>query len=297
MMREYLPACYAIFATLGAGALIALYALEAQRASGARTARLAWAAAVCLAAAAAAVVAQFGRPAMVFAAFANPGSAIFRELVTLALGFLGAVLLAGLLVSGARISTTRAAAAAAAALGLLAALAVGSTLMMSWRPAWDTWTLVLPGAGYALLAASAAAAAFGSRQAQTDKDRAGPAMQAILRAEAAGMDAAEKPNVEKDDGALKLFAALSRGRAAALPALGIALYLAAIAMNDASRAAALQLLSDDLALLFWAGAVVIGILLPFALLRAGKRAALSGAAFLLAALGAGCWHAAAGSLG
>ena len=130
MMREYLPACYAIFATLGAGVLIALYALEAQRASGARTARLAWAAAVCLAAAAAAVVAQFGRPAMVFAAFANPDSAIFRELVTLALGFLGAVLLAGLLVSGARISTTRAAAAAAAALGLLAALAVGSTLMM-----------------------------------------------------------------------------------------------------------------------------------------------------------------------
>ena len=114
MMREYLPACYADFATLGAGALIALYALEAQRASGARTARLAWAAAVCLAAAAAAVVAQFGRPAMVFAAFANPGSAIFRELVTLALGFLGAVLLAGLLVSGARISKTRAAAALAA---------------------------------------------------------------------------------------------------------------------------------------------------------------------------------------
>ena len=52
-----------------------------------------------------------------------------------------------------------------------------------------------------------------------------------------------------------------------------------------------------MALLFWAGAVAAGILLPLALLRAGKRAALSGAVFLLAALGAGCWHAAAGRLG
>ena len=306
MMREYLPACYAIFACAGAGCLLGVCAGEWKGARAVRLARTAVLAAILIALGTAAVVSQFGRPAMVFAAFANTGSAIFRELVTLSLGLIGAVLYAGLLASGAKAATTKRAASAAALLALLMALAVGSTLVMSWRPAWNTWTLVLPSFGFALFAGAAAASALAALERMTLESAKGPAFAAILKAEAkTEASVRSKINDRNKDGCVspcRLLSGLGEWFAL-LPVIGAAIYSVVIAVSGAADAVS-RLYTGDASLVVWGGALFLGILIPAIALRIAKTArsastafVLASLAFLLISLGAGAWHLALGSLG
>lgn len=101
------------------------------------------------------VVLSLGRPELVFAAFANPESVLFRELTA---GILLAVTLAGFVVSVLRGCTARCVRAWRIAAGLSAVLfaaAAASGFVMPWRAAWRSiWTAV-SFLGFALVMAGA----------------------------------------------------------------------------------------------------------------------------------------------
>ena len=151
-MTTILSSVHAFFAAAAAGCLLATAFGELRRAGTDRLTALTLAALAATLAAAAALVSQFGRPALLFSVFSNPGTAIFRELASLLLALLaGAAYLAALL-TGATRRTAGKLSLLAALSGLLLALATGSAAVQPWRPVWNTWTLVLPTAGFAWLA-------------------------------------------------------------------------------------------------------------------------------------------------
>ncbi len=194
------------------------------------------AALLALAGAAAACVMQFGRPAMIFAAFGNTESALFRELTSW--GLMVFVLLGYLVAAhrGAYERTCRLWAGAAALAGLLFALSVASTCMMPWRAAWNTWTILLPGVGYAFLTA-------------------------ILAFQALSLVVGENfPGLKT----------VSLAGAVVTLAL-MALYLTVIGFDGTSEPSASRVLSGDLLLPFWLGAVLVGVLLPAFLAWVGSK--------------------------
>ncbi len=300
MLRESLQALYAVFACAAAGCLMALALLEWRAAKARAASAVALFGLLFVAASAGALLAQFGRPAMVFAAFANPGSAIFRELASIVLAFIAGAVYWLALFSGAKAATMRRLGSVAAFAGLVLALACGSSLVMSWRPAWNTWTLVLPSAGFAGLAAAAAVFAGEARSLGLGLAGSGAALSRIRAAEAAACGAGERSvGVHSSQ---VLFGAL-------LPVLGIGCYFAALVLaNGGAWAQRLTMLfSGEGALLFAGGTLGLGVVVPAIglwLARGRVRQAAAGAAlfwaalaFLAASMGAGCWHRAVLLLG
>lgn len=288
MTRELLSALFAALASGAAGLLLAAAAGERLGARAGVLARAAGAAALAAAAAFVCVAAQFGRPQMIFAAFANPGSGIFRELAGALAAFAAAAAYWGLLASGAHARVCRRAASAAAGVGLLFALGAGSAQVMSWRPAWSTWTLALPPAGFALAAGAAflrlmlAASARLSPEAG-DTSRAGvSALAAVAAAESRARPA--------QPFATKLRLAGLWGGAAALAAL--AAYAAATGLSDAAKPSLMRLLCGEFAAPFWAGTVGAGAVLPAALSLLDRSGRGAGAALLAALSAAGAAFAA-----
>ncbi len=196
-------------------------------------------AALTLLGAAAACVMQFGRPQMIFAAFGNTGSALFRELTAWGLTVLS---LAAYLVAvhrGAFERTCRALGTLSAFFGLALTVSVASACMMPWRAAWNTWTILLPTLGFAVLAG-----AFAFEALSDASKRAHPRSISWILA----------------------------GALAAI--LLTALYLTVIGLDESSEPSAARVLRGDLAIPFWAGAALAGVAIPVLLRALFRKSAL-----------------------
>lgn len=281
-MTTILSSVHAFFAAAAAGCLLATAFGELRRVGTDRLTALTLAALAATLAAAAALVSQFGRPALLFSVFSNPGTAIFRELASLLLALLaGAAYLAALL-TGATRRTAGKLSLLAALSGLLLALATGSAAVQPWRPVWNTWTLVLPTAGFAWLAGVLLAKGLAASDAFR-KECAGPALGILRKAEEKTRRAAPEP-------------LWSDARiAAAAPLVGLVLYFAAASTDASARAAFASLLTGGDAFLFWAGVLAPGVFLSFLAAQlvpdALERKPVLGIGLsTLAAVGAGVWQ-------
>lgn len=281
-MTTILSSVHAFFAAAAAGCLLATAFGELRRAGTDRLTALTLAALAATLAAAAALVSQFGRPALLFSVFSNPGTAIFRELASLLLALLaGAAYLAALL-TGATRRTAGKLSLLAALSGLLLALATGSAAVQPWRPVWNTWTLVLPTAGFAWLAGVLLAKGLAASDAFR-KECPGPALDILRKAEEKTRRAAPEP-------------LWSDARiAAAAPLVGLVLYFAAASTDASARAAFASLLTGGDAFLFWAGVLAPGVFLSFLAAQlvpdALERKPVLGIGLsTLAAVGAGVWQ-------
>ena len=281
-MTTILSSVHAFFAAAAAGCLLATAFGELRRAGTDRLTALTLAALAATLAAAAALVSQFGRPALLFSVFSNPGTAIFRELASLLLALLaGAAYLAALL-TGATRRTAGKLSLLAALSGLLLALATGSAAVQPWRPVWNTWTLVLPTAGFAWLAGVLLAKGLAASDAFR-KECAGPALGILRKAEEKTRRVAPEP-LWKD-----------ARIAAAAPLVGLVLYFAAASTDASARAAFASLLTGGDAFLFWAGVLAPGVFLSFLAAQlvpdALERKPVLGIGLsTLAAVGAGVWQ-------
>lgn len=281
-MTTILSSVHAFFAAAAAGCLLATAFGELRRAGTDRLTALTLAALAATLAAAAALVSQFGRPALLFSVFSNPGTAIFRELASLLLALLaGAAYLAALL-TGATRRTAGKLSLLAALSGLLLALATGSAAVQPWRPVWNTWTLVLPTAGFAWLAGVLLAKGLAASDAFR-KECAGPALGILRKAEEKTRRVAPEP-------------LWSDARiAAAAPLVGLVLYFAAASTDASARAAFASLLTGGDAFLFWAGVLTPSVFLSFLAAQlvpdALERKPVFGVGLsTLAAVGAGVWQ-------
>lgn len=281
-MTTILSSVHAFFAAAAAGCLLATAFGELRRAGTDRLTALTLAALAATLAASAALVSQFGRPALLFSVFSNPGTAIFRELASLLLALLaGAAYLAALL-TGATRRTAGKLSLLAALSGLLLALATGSAAVQPWRPVWNTWTLVLPTAGFAWLAGVLLAKGLAASDAFR-KECPGPALDILRKAEEKTRRAAPEP-------------LWSDARiAAAAPLVGLVLYFAAASTDASARAAFASLLTGGDAFLFWAGVLAPGVFLSFLAAQlvpdALERKPVLGIGLsTLAAVGAGVWQ-------
>lgn len=278
-MATFLPSVYAFFAAAAAGCLLATVFGELRRVGTDRLTAVTLSALVATLAAAAAVVGQFGRPALLFSVSSNPGTAIFRELASLLLALLaGAAYLAALL-TGATRRTAGKLSLLAALSGLLLALAVGSAAVQPWRPVWNTWTLVLPTAGFAWLAGVMLAKSLGA----AGHESAGPALSVLKKAEEKTGETASEPLWE------------STRLAALAPLVGLACYFAAASTDASARTALASLLTGANAWLFWAGVIVPSVLLSFLAAQFAsdtlKRNPVLGIALAtLSAFAAGAWQ-------
>ena len=281
-MTTILSSVHAFFAAAAAGCLLATAFGELRRAGTDRLTALTLAALAATLAAAAALVSQFGRPALLFSVFSNPGTAIFRELASLLLALLaGAAYLAALL-TGATRRTAGKLSLLAALSGLLLALATGSAAVQPWRPVWNTWTLVLPTAGFAWLAGVLLAKGLAASDAFR-KECAGPALGILRKAEEKTRRVAPEP-LWKD-----------ARIAAAAPLVGLVLYFAAASTDASARAAFASLLTGGDAFLFWAGVLAPGVFLSFLAAQlvpdALERKPVFGVGLsTLAAVSAGVWQ-------
>lgn len=278
-MATFLPSVYAFFATATAGCLLATVFGELRRVGTDRLTAVTLSALVATLAAAAAVVGQFGRPALLFSVFSNPGTAIFRELASLLLALLAGAAYLAALRTGATRRTGRKLSLLAAASGLILALAVGSAAVQPWRPVWNTWTLVLPTAGFAWLAGVMLAKSLGA----AGHESAGPSLSVLKKAEEKTGETASEPLWE------------STRLAALAPLVGLACYFAAASTDASARTALASLLTGANAWLFWAGVIVPSVLLSFLAAQLAsdtlKRNPVLGIALAtLSAFAAGAWQ-------
>lgn len=278
-MATFLPSVYAFFATAAAGCLLATVFGELRRVGTDRLTAVTLSALVATLAAAAAVVGQFGRPALLFSVFSNPGTAIFRELASLLLALLAGAAYLAALRTGATRRTGRKLSLLAAASGFILVLAVGSAAVQPWRPVWNTWTLVLPTAGFAWLAGVMLAKSLGA----AGHESAGPALSVLKKAEEKTGETASEPLWE------------STRLAALAPLVGLACYFAAASTDASARTALASLLTGANAWLFWAGVIVPSVLLSFLAAQFAsdtlKRNPVLGIALAtLSAFAAGAWQ-------
>lgn len=278
-MATFLPSVYAFFAAAAAGCLLATVFGELRRVGTDRLTAVTLSALVATLAAAVAVVGQFGRPALLFSVFSNPGTAIFRELASLLLALLAGAAYLAALRTGATRRTGRKLSLLAAASGLILALAVGSAAVQPWRPVWNTWTLVLPTAGFAWLAGVMLAKSLGA----AGHESAGPALSVLKKAEEKTGETASEPLWE------------STRLAALAPLVGLACYFAAASTDASARTALASLLTGANAWLFWAGVIVPSVLLSFLAAQFAsdtlKRNPVLGIALAtLSAFAAGAWQ-------
>lgn len=278
-MATFLPSVYAFFAAAAAGCLLATVFGELRRVGTDRLTAVTLSALVATLAAAVAVVGQFGRPALLFSVFSNPGTAIFRELASLLLTLLAGAAYLAALRTGATRRTGRKLSLLAAASGLILALAVGSAAVQPWRPVWNTWTLVLPTAGFAWLAGVMLAKSLGA----AGHESAGPALSVLKKAEEKTGETASEPLWE------------STRLAALAPLVGLACYFAAASTDASARTALASLLTGANAWLFWAGVIVPSVLLSFLAAQFAsdtlKRNPVLGIALAtLSAFAAGAWQ-------
>lgn len=176
---------------------------------------------------------QLGRPQLIFAAFSNPSSSIFRMGVAWVMSMiaLGAYLVA--VHRAAYELTCRRLAFIVFVACMLVLGAHTSNYVMPWRAAWNTWSIVLPFFGFAALGAVAVKGLVDSIEGLFLEKRF------ILEA--------------------LIFSILS-----------LVLYLGIIGISVTEEPTASRALIGDLAWLFW-GLVVIGLVVPSLLMLIFRR--------------------------
>ena len=151
--------------------------------------------------------------------------------------------------------------------------------MQPWRPVWNTWTLVLPTAGFAWLAGVMLAKSLSA----AGHESAGPALSVLKKAEEKTGETASEPLWE------------STRLAALAPLVVLACYFAAASTDASARTALASLLTGANAWLFWAGVIVPSVLLSFLAAQFAsdtlKRNPVLGIALAtLSAFAAGAWQ-------
>lgn len=212
---------------------------------------------VSLLAGAVAAVSNLGRPALIFGVLSNPGTPIFEQFVgMMALVVIDLVYLL-LLYRGAEASTTSKVAVLGALVGLVLVVILGRSLVMPWRAAWNTWTLVLAPIGWMSLFASAGYALMAWRA--------------------------------EDDPRPTVIA----GTAVAALAC-VAVYLAVLGLSGQSESmlAAQRALTGEASGLFWVGIVGCGVVVPLIASFIARRACAAGGFLALAGalVGSGATH-------
>ena len=94
---------------------------------------------------------QLGRPQLIFAAFSNPASSIFKLGVAWIVALAACAAYLAAIHRAAYESTCRKLALIASVAAALVLMAHASNYVMPWRAAWNTWSIVLPFFGYAAL--------------------------------------------------------------------------------------------------------------------------------------------------
>ena len=165
---------------------------------------------------------------------------------------------------GALERSTKSGAALAGIAGTLAAVFAALSLYMPWRAGWHTLAMGLPAFGWSL---SAGAAVF--------------LLIADLEARREDFEEEGKNRLREDALRMTVLTPL-------LPAFGLLIFLARLGWGEAPSDAptAGRLLAGDLALPFWMGAVLSGIICPVVITRlirakAAKRMRMAAPALLL----------------
>lgn len=251
-------------ATLGAGAALALALGECMGVRARVAAGTALAALFLFLLGSSAAVFSFGRPELIFGVLKNTGTGLFREFASLGAAFLLLLLYLIIAGRGALERSTKPGAALAGIAGTLAAVFAALSLYMPWRAGWHTLAMGLPAFGWSL---SAGAAVF----------------LLIADAEARREDFEEKGKNRLREDALRMTVLTPL-----LPAFGLLIFLARLGWGEAPSDAptAGRLLAGDLALPFWMGAVLSGIICPVVITRlirakAAKRMRMAAPALLL----------------
>ena len=94
---------------------------------------------------------QLGRPQLIFAAFSNPASSIFKLGVAWIVALAACAAYLAAIHRAAYESTCRKLALIASVAAALVLMAHASNYVIPWRAAWNTWSIVLPFFGYAAL--------------------------------------------------------------------------------------------------------------------------------------------------
>ena len=239
--------------TLGAGAALALALGECMGVRARAVKRTALAALFLFILGGSAAAFSFGRPELIFGVLRNPGTGLFREFASLGGALVLLLLYLVLTGRGALERTTKPAAALSGIAGTLAAVFAALSLYMPWRAGWHTLAMGLPALGWSI---SAGAAIF----------------LLIADLEARREDFEEEGKNTLREGALRMitFAPL-------LPAFGLLIFLARLGWGEAPSDAptAGRLLTGDLALPFWMGALLSGIICPALIARAIRRSVQS----------------------
>ncbi len=250
----------AAFASSGAGILCAL--LLGERRSFAVPVQSVFAAGalLCFLAGALIRVLSFGRPGLLFGAFGNPHSALFREMLCWCLAVFCLLVYLGLIHRGAFQATCRLWCALAALSGFAFALSAASAWMMPWRAAWNTWTVLWPAGGFAALSGSLAFRVAAALQREPPRGMRFPTGPLVL-------------------------AALCL----------MALYAGRIGMNPEAAASAGRMLSGDLSPFFWTACAAAG--LPLVLEKISRKSWAAAAGFLSVFAASGLFYWTVGELG
>ncbi len=184
-------------------------------------------------------VLHLGHPERILGALGHPTSGIFAESSLTGLFGLGIIVYLFAVRRKASDKTRRTIATVSVALGAILAFAVGDTYVLPSRPAWDTWLLPV------LYLVSAAV--FGCFSLSV----------LIARTKNAGTTGETVTTVNRT--------ALAALGLQAVLIIAYLIHLAVAPYADVSRSAT-RVLAGDLAPLFWIGLVLIGLLVPTALL-------------------------------
>lgn len=188
-------------------------------------------------------VLHLGHPERATHLLANIGSGLSLELISLAiLGIVGVIYL--ILSRGKASGASKLVGVLAGILGLVLPVVTGASYLMAARPAWDSITLPLLYLGGGLAAGfllMAALVLYGSKA--------------------------------KEEGRFALTLALV-GVVAMVVTVVAYLIWVAIAPHQAPERSIMRLVSGDLALAFWLGAVLIGVVVPVVLVLFARKKAL-----------------------
>lgn len=204
-------------------------------------------------------VLHLGHPERIFGALAHPTSGIFLE--ALMIGLIGLDIIIYLVAMRRNVSdlTLKVISTIGAVLAVILAFAVGRTYMLPSRPAWDT--LLLP---LIYLVTAGVMGCFSISVLVLFTRNANTTLSKTATETAATTETATNTETQCEMATLKRVALVSLAIEAVL-FIAYLIHLAIAPYPDVTRSAA-RVLSGDLAPLFWGGLIVLGLLVPAALL-------------------------------
>lgn len=198
-------------------------------------------------------VLHLGRPERIFGALGNPTSGIFIEATMLGLIALDIFIYLVAMRRNASDRTLKIISTAGIIPAVILAFAVGYTYVLSARPAWNT--LILP---LIYLASAGLMGCYGLSLLIALTDKARPALTTTSTETTAAKEAPSAAATVK-------WAILIAVSIQAVLLMCYLVHLAVAPFPDVTRSAT-RVLTGDLAILFWGGLVLLGLLVPAALI-------------------------------